>query len=120
MGVAMRGDDQVCGRLFSYLDLEKRVRADHPLRLIREIANAALAALTGTFEPLYSPLGRSSIPPERPTTHLGNFQTALLRRITPPPTTRPGRGATASATFTASGARTTPRLDHRRRCSALS
>jgi len=45
--------------------LEKRVRSDHPLRAIREIANAALAALTGTFEPLYSPLGRSSIPPER-------------------------------------------------------
>ena len=65
MGVTMRGDDTVCGSLFSYIDLEKRVRADHPLRLIREIANAALAALTGTFEPLYSPLGRSSIPPER-------------------------------------------------------
>jgi len=61
----MRGDDAICGSLFSYVDLEKRVRADHPLRLIREIANAALAALTGTFEPLYSPLGRGSIPPER-------------------------------------------------------
>jgi len=65
MGVAMRGDDQIIGSLFSYIDLEKRVRLDHPLRLIREIANAALAALTGTFAPLYSPLGRASIPPER-------------------------------------------------------
>lgn len=65
MGVAMRGDDGICGSLFSYIDLEKRVRGDHPLRVIREIANAALAALWGTFEPLYSPIGRSSIPPER-------------------------------------------------------
>jgi hypothetical protein len=65
MGAAMRGDDEICGSLFSYIDLEKRVRSDHPLRLIRQIANAALAALTETFEPLYSPIGRSSIPPER-------------------------------------------------------
>ncbi len=64
-GVAMRGDDQICGSLFSYIDLEKRVRADHPLRTIREIANAALAALSGAFEELYSPFGRGSIPPER-------------------------------------------------------
>ena len=39
----MRGDDEICGSLFSYIDLEDRVRADHPLRPIREIANAALA-----------------------------------------------------------------------------
>lgn len=58
----MRGEDTFCGSLFSDIALEKRVRADYPLRLIREIANVAL---TGTFEPLYSPLGRSSIPPER-------------------------------------------------------
>jgi len=61
----MRGDDAICGSLFSYIDLERRVRADHPLRVIREIANAALGALSGLFEPLYSSIGRSSIPPER-------------------------------------------------------
>jgi transposase len=63
--VAMRGDDGICGSLFSYIDLEKRVRADHPLRLIREIANAALKSLSGEFAKLYSPIGRESIPPER-------------------------------------------------------
>ena len=31
----MRGDDSNKGSLFSYVDLEKRVRADHPLRVIR-------------------------------------------------------------------------------------
>jgi transposase len=65
MGVAMRGDDGICGSLFSYIDLEKRVRADHPLRLIRQIANAALHALSSEFAKLYSPIGRVSIPPER-------------------------------------------------------
>ena len=61
----MRGDDAICGRLFSYIDLEKRIRPDHPLRVIRVIANTALKSLSGEFEKLYSPLGRESIPPER-------------------------------------------------------
>ena len=65
MGAAMRGDDEICGKLFSYIDLEDRVWADHPLRPIWEIANAALAALTGEFAVLYSGLGRPSVPPEK-------------------------------------------------------
>jgi len=65
LGVAMRGDDEISGSLFSYIDLEDRVRADHPLRAIREIANAALAALSGEFAALYSGMGRPSIAPEK-------------------------------------------------------
>jgi len=65
MGVTMRGDDGICGSLFSYIDLEKRVRADHPLRVIRQIVNTALKSLSGEFARLYSPIGRESIPPER-------------------------------------------------------
>jgi transposase len=61
----MRGGDEICGRLFSYIDLEDRVRADHPLRSIREIANTALAALSGEFAALYSGMGRPSVPPEK-------------------------------------------------------
>ena len=61
----MRGDDANRGGLFSYIDLEKRISADHPLRVIREIANAALKALSSDFDALYSPIGRESIPPER-------------------------------------------------------
>jgi transposase len=61
----MRGDDGICGNFFSYIDLEKRVRADHPLRVIRAIANAALKSLSSDFGKLYSPIGRGSIPPER-------------------------------------------------------
>src|SRR3954468_2713911 len=62
----MRGSDGRSGSLFSYVDLEARVRADHPLRTIREIANAALTDLTVEFAVLYPPrLGRPSIAPER-------------------------------------------------------
>ena len=62
----MRGSDQRSGSLFSYLDLEARVRADHPLRTIRLIVNEALAALHADFEAIYSAgVGRPSIPPER-------------------------------------------------------
>ena len=34
----MRGGDKRTGELFSYVDLEKRIRSDHPLRAIRGLA----------------------------------------------------------------------------------
>jgi transposase len=61
----MRGIDEGSGSLFSYVDLDARVRGDHPLRAIREIANAALSDLTQEFAGLYTNFGRPSIPPER-------------------------------------------------------
>ncbi|MER8868315.1 transposase, partial [Mesorhizobium sp. M0751] len=61
----MRGGDGQTGELFSYVDLEARVRRDHPLRRIRAIVNEALAALEREFAALYSPIGRPSIPPEK-------------------------------------------------------
>jgi transposase len=61
----MRGADDRTGKLFSYVDLEKRVRQDHPLRAIRAIVNAALTALEEEFARLYAPIGRPSIPPEK-------------------------------------------------------
>jgi transposase len=61
----MRGSDERSGSLFSYVDLEARVRADHPLRTIREIVNAALGALSEDFGKLYTDFGRPSIAPEK-------------------------------------------------------
>lgn len=61
----MRGTDEMTGALFSYVDLEERVPARHPLRLIRRIVNDALAGLDAEFEVLYAKEGRPSIPPER-------------------------------------------------------
>ena len=59
----MRGGDERSGELFSYVDLEARVRRGHPLRAIRAIANEALIVLEREFAALYSPIGRPSIPP---------------------------------------------------------
>ena len=64
-GWIMGGLDQRTGELFSYIDLEARVRADRPLRPIRAIVNEALAALESEFAPLYAGVGRPSIPPEK-------------------------------------------------------
>jgi transposase len=61
----MRGGDIRTGELFSYVDLESRVPAKHPLRKIRQLVNDVLLRLDGEFAKLYSALGRESIPPER-------------------------------------------------------
>jgi transposase len=61
----MRGGDNRTGELFSYVDLEARVRRDYPLRAILAIVNETLAALEREFAVLYSPIGRPSIPPEK-------------------------------------------------------
>ena len=50
----MRGKDEVRGTLFSYVDLERRVRPEHPLRLIRSIVDAALVEMPAEFDALYS------------------------------------------------------------------
>ena len=51
--------------LFSYVRLEERVPAKHPLRAIRVLVDAALTELSPTFDQLYARDGRPSIPPER-------------------------------------------------------
>ena len=61
----MRGTDETSRSLFSYVDLEERIPARHPLRKIRQVVNDALASLDAEFEALYTDFGRPSIPPER-------------------------------------------------------
>ena len=61
----MRGTDEHSGSLFSYVDLEARVPADHPLRPIRALVDEALVVLSPDFERLYSKTGRPSIAPEK-------------------------------------------------------
>ena len=61
----MRGSDRRSGELFSYVDVETRVRLDHPLRRIRLLVNETLEALSGEFAAHYATgAGRPSIPPE--------------------------------------------------------
>jgi transposase len=61
----MRETDDRADQLISYVDSESRVRGDHPLRVIREIANEALLTLASDFSTLVARCGRPSIPPER-------------------------------------------------------
>jgi len=51
--------------LFSYVQLETRIPADHPLRAIRGMVDKALEAMNRDFEGMYASEGRPSIPPER-------------------------------------------------------
>ena len=57
----MRGVNERGGGLFSYVDLEARVLADHPLRPIRVLVDETLSPLSSDFERLYSRTGRPSI-----------------------------------------------------------
>ena len=61
----MRGSDERSGSLFSYVDLEERVRRDHPLRAIRLLVNETLASMEREFAALYAGIGRPSIAPEK-------------------------------------------------------
>jgi transposase len=61
----MRGADVQQGGLFSYVSLEDRVPAGHPLRAMRVLLDEALAELNRDFDRVYARDGRASIPPER-------------------------------------------------------
>lgn len=61
----MRGSDDQTSGMFSYLSPEQRVRADHPLRPIRQMTDVVLARLSARFGRMYSDIGRPSIPPEQ-------------------------------------------------------
>ena len=61
----MRDQQEHSGSLFSYVAIEDRIPAKHPLRRIRSLANEALQRLNTTFDQLYAAAGRPSTPPER-------------------------------------------------------
>ena len=61
----MRGGDIRRDGLFSYVQPESRIPENHPLRVIRRVADEALSALDAQFAVLYSQNGRPSIPPEQ-------------------------------------------------------
>jgi transposase len=61
----MRGDEKRQGGMFSYVSMEERVPADHPLRPIRLLVDLILTTMSKRFDDLYADNGRPSIPPER-------------------------------------------------------
>src|SRR5438552_7686284 len=64
--VRMRGDDlEEQGAMWSYVPMERRIPADHPLRAMRPLVDAVLRELSPRFAELYSRVGRPSIAPEK-------------------------------------------------------
>jgi transposase len=61
----MRGDDHRQQDVFSYVSLEERVPAEHPLRAVRKIVDEVFRGMSKQFDGLYSATGRPSIAPER-------------------------------------------------------
>jgi transposase len=61
----MRGKDTQQSAMFSYVSPEERVPADHPLRPIRKVVDAALKGLSRSFGRMYADWGRPSIAPEK-------------------------------------------------------
>ena len=61
----MRGYDRPQTTMLTLVNPAPRVPANHPIRLIKELAEVALKELSPRFEQMYSEVGRPSIPPER-------------------------------------------------------
>lgn len=61
----MRGADVFQESLFTTIQLESFVPADHPLRPIKALLDEAMKSLNWLFSSIYCDTGRESIPPER-------------------------------------------------------
>lgn len=61
----MRGKGKQQTTMLSLRTPGDLVPRDHPLRRVKDMADAALAALSPVFEGMYSRVGRPSIPPEQ-------------------------------------------------------
>ena len=61
----MRGPDRQQFQMISYVSLEKRVPAEHPLRTLWALSDAVLRDLSPLFDQLYARTGRPSIAPEK-------------------------------------------------------
>lgn len=61
----MRGEERRQRAMLVVIEPEKRIARDHPIRRIKQLAEAALKQVSPVFDEMYSAVGRPSIPPER-------------------------------------------------------
>ena len=61
----MRGRREPQATMLAFVDLEERVPRNHPVRVVKQFADRALAELSPVFDAMYAAGGRPSIPPER-------------------------------------------------------
>src|SRR5580765_5211958 len=64
-GCEMRGAESGQQVLFSYVAIDARIPADHPLRAMKALLEPVLADLAPRFATMYAEGGRPSIPPEQ-------------------------------------------------------
>jgi len=62
---AMRGAESGQQVLFSYVAIDARIPADHPLRAMKQLLEPVLGDLAPRFATMYAEGGRPSIPPEQ-------------------------------------------------------
>jgi transposase len=60
----MRGQVDPQSKLFSYISVEERIPADHPLRRVKAQADGVLRSMNSLFNEMYAAQGRPSIAPE--------------------------------------------------------
>lgn len=58
-----RADDQ--GQLFFTINVESRIRRDHPLRSVKKTVDRIFESMSPLFDQAYSSMGRPGVPPER-------------------------------------------------------
>jgi transposase len=61
----MRGQSSNQSSMICLVSPETSVPVDHPIRALKQVADAALATLSDVFEQMYAATGRPSVPPER-------------------------------------------------------
>src|SRR5271154_406505 len=61
----MRGEERRQRAMLMVMEPGDRVSKEHPLRRVKELADAALTQLSPLFDEMYREIGRPSIPPER-------------------------------------------------------
>jgi hypothetical protein len=61
----MRGEREAQGTMLTVVPPDHRIRADHPIRRIKALADAELRRLWPVLDGMYAAVGRPSIPPER-------------------------------------------------------
>jgi hypothetical protein len=103
--VALRGDDQQTGHMFSYVSPEQRVPKDHPLRAIRAMTDAACRELSPRFDGIYAKIGR----------RLGPARAAAARPAPAGPVHRPQRAAADGGAALQPPLPLVRRLEHGRR-----
>ena len=80
----MRGQQDPQVTMLAFVDLEARVPPDHPLRIIKALADQALAALSPEFDRMYAEVGRPSIPPRAITEGLVAHRSLLGAGVSAP------------------------------------